>query len=576
MADAPWEVKSGHPSAGVLLLYLEGELEDHLAAAVEHHTRACWTCRAQCERMERGIRSFVDFHETAEIPPPPAGRQAFLSRLREQAPVATSGAAGCWFHWRRGLVAAGGLSAAAMLALLVVSVLFPTHSVSAAQFLDRASRAAQATHAPGSKQRIVERIRIRRGTQVLHSTVHYGVGVRRTISAPPPAEMQRALELARNDWRDPLNVSDFAAWRESLRSRKDHINQKGGELVLTTEAKDASPVSRASLTVDQFTWRPVARHVDFSDQPPVGVVIESREVQDDAEPAAAAPPAGPPPQPPEQASTSANNESTAPDARQLERTELELRELFHLLAADVREAPEIWQGDGCVYFRLFAESPERHEEILRATQRISLACEFPTGPGGTYIPPEEAADPGTSPTRTPTNPPFESALREHFGGQDQANRYLDQVTDLYVRLLAEVTALERLGERYPDLEIRRMPPDEQARIERLARDHVVAIAASSREYSTLASSILDSIATRDATPPSARSAKLTRPCVPWQAAAPLIAANLRRFQRSFSRLFVKDEIPAPDEQSVASLLSDVAVAHELWQRHIEVLCASSR
>lgn len=576
MADASWELTSGHPPNGVLLLYLEGELEDRLAAAVEHHTRACWTCRTQCERMERGIRSFVDFHETAEIPPPPAGRQAFLSRLREQAPVPTSGAAGCWFRWRRGLVAAGGLSAAAMLALLVVSVLFPTHSVSAAQFLDRATRAAQATHAPGSKQRIVERIRIRRGSQVLHSTVHYGVGVRQAISAPPPAEMQRALELARIDWRDPLNVGDFAAWRESLRSRKDHINQEGGELVLITEAKDASPVSRASLTVDQFTWRPVARHVDFPGQPPVGVVIESREIQDDVAPAAGAPPADIVPQPPEQASGPANNESAAPDARQLERAELELRELFHLLAADVREAPEIWQGDSCVYFRLFAESPERHEEILRATRRISLACELPTGPGGTYIPPEETPDPGPSPARTSTNPPFEPALREHFGGQEQANRYLDQVTDLYVRLLAEVTALERLGERYPDLEIRRMPSDGQARIEWLARDHIVEIAASSRDYSALSSSILDWIANTDTTPPAARSAKLTPTCVPWQTAAPLIAANLRRFQRSFSRLFVKDETPTPGEQSVSNLLSEATEAQELWQRHIEALCASSR
>ncbi|HEU0142700.1 MAG TPA: hypothetical protein VFQ79_23455 [Bryobacteraceae bacterium] len=570
MADASWEVKNGHPPTGVLLLYLEGELEGRLAAAVEHHTRACWTCRAQCERMERGIRSFVDFHETAEIPPPPAGRQAFLSRLREQAPVATSGAAGRWFRWRRGLLAAGGLSAAAMLALLVVSVLVPTHSVSAAQFLDRATRAAQATHASGSKQRIVERIRIRRGSQVLHSTVHYGVGVRRTTSAPPPAEMQRALELARIDWRDPLNVSDFAAWRESLRSRKDHINQEGGELVLITEAKGASPVSRASLTVDQLTWRPVARHVDFPDQPPVGVVMESREVQDDVEPAAGALPADPAPQPPEQASAPAS-ESAAPDARQLERAELELRELFHLLAADVRDAPEIWQSDGCVYFRLFAESPARREEILRATQRISLACELPTGPGGTYIPPEKTPDPGSSTTWTPTKPPFEQALREHFGGQDQANRYLDQVNDLYVRLLAEVTALERLGERYPDLEIRQMPPDEQARIERLARDHVVEIAVSSRDYSALASPILDSIANRDT-----RSTKLTPTCVPWQTAAPLIAADLRRFQRSFSRLFVKDETPTPGEQSAANLLSDAAEAQELWQRHIEALCASSR
>ncbi|HEU0140403.1 MAG TPA: hypothetical protein VFQ79_11845 [Bryobacteraceae bacterium] len=96
MADESWEVKNGHPPAGVLLLYLEAELEGRLAAAVERHTRACWTCRAQCERMERGIRSFVDFHETAEIPPPPAGRRTFLSRLREQAPVATSGAGGGW------------------------------------------------------------------------------------------------------------------------------------------------------------------------------------------------------------------------------------------------------------------------------------------------------------------------------------------------------------------------------------------------------------------------------------------------------------------------------------------------
>ena len=43
-----WKDGDDHPSADLLLLNLEGELEPKEAAAIEEHMKHCWACRARC------------------------------------------------------------------------------------------------------------------------------------------------------------------------------------------------------------------------------------------------------------------------------------------------------------------------------------------------------------------------------------------------------------------------------------------------------------------------------------------------------------------------------------------------
>jgi hypothetical protein len=67
----------GHLSDDWLLLSIDGALSASDHSRVEEHVRACWTCRARMEQLEKTIREIVEYeHALAapDMPPSPRGK----------------------------------------------------------------------------------------------------------------------------------------------------------------------------------------------------------------------------------------------------------------------------------------------------------------------------------------------------------------------------------------------------------------------------------------------------------------------------------------------------------------------
>src|SRR2546428_13415521 len=73
-----------HVPEADLLCYGDGELRRKRAAKIRDHLKACWTCRAKMERIQKTIADFVDCLNgtlAQEMGRPPRGWQTFRAKL---------------------------------------------------------------------------------------------------------------------------------------------------------------------------------------------------------------------------------------------------------------------------------------------------------------------------------------------------------------------------------------------------------------------------------------------------------------------------------------------------------------
>src|SRR4029079_18950819 len=72
----------GHVAEEDLLLFLDGEMKPWKSEKVRRHLESCWTCRAQRQKIEQTISSYVQALEAAEgKAEPPKGWREFETRL---------------------------------------------------------------------------------------------------------------------------------------------------------------------------------------------------------------------------------------------------------------------------------------------------------------------------------------------------------------------------------------------------------------------------------------------------------------------------------------------------------------
>ena len=560
-----------------LFLHLEGELKGRQAKAVARHIADCWVCRAECERLSQNIFRFIECCETVSLPPPPASRHNFYRRLREgQAEEQESSGFKAWLAawaapaWRSLLV--GGMSLATTIVVFLVWAV--SQNSAAAQFLERARGSSGRIEAAKTNSWILQKVRIQRGSRVIERAVYHGAGTSagRMTDLSDPA-MERALSSAHIRRDDPLNIDDFAAWRSAQFAKWDTVDAGFGRTELRTRTWGASEIREASLTVSQVDWHPVSRKVEFWDGPPLEVTeiaLEIRELPSETFTTKAPPVA-------RTAKSVAPGDAVVfqapfgPTRNDLEDSEILLRERFHSIGADVREAPEIWRSGDRVLFRVIAQEPARGAEILRAAASIPLVFEA-VHDAQNFATAEAIAGPSV-PVTAPysTNPPLAKSLRDHLGGLDPANRYLDSVRDIYFHLLAQSVALERLGKRYPPQILASLTPKDQASVARIANDHIAKIQEFTKEYFELLRPVWDAIAPSGTTATSILSAD----CSAWQQTSELIPEDLRRLHLAFFRLFVQDQVERPLELSAEGLLAESARAEQLLKTHLAGLCPAA-
>jgi hypothetical protein len=578
MSKRIWQKSDEHPPLAALTLHLEGELEGPEAAAVGRHVNDCWTCRRELERLQRGVYAFVDYRREVLLPsvPSPSEPAKLLRRLREEA---GREARPSLLQVVRGFIRAfspriprtawvvSAVSAAVMAILIAIWFSVPPR-LTAAEFL-RLARAAQSPADARPRVAIYQKVRIRRGAEVFQRTTYRGAKMLSaeadTTSSSPDAETLRALETARINWQDPLNAGDFAGWHDAQHASTDQVMQLDRFLTLKTNVRADSPVRAASFTVRQADWHPVARSVEFRDQPPLEITEIAYEIRE--LPPVEAPRTVSQATPLPEVSVETHIEPKGvPSALDLEEDELRLREAFHAIGADRQEAPEVHRTENTIEFRVWAENEGRRQAILSAAAAIPNVVPAPEP-----LPAGEATVVPLGPVYT-TTPPLRQALWDYLGGMDQANNYFAQLSVPYDGVLRNASALARLAQRYSGREWQNLTPEMRARVDRVANDYVEAIRPESQSYVTLISPVLDEMLRRNNVGLGSEEGSAATGCQVWQEVAPVIPLDIRQLHTSFRRLFLEDQVNNPVAVSAEQLLLESARGRARLAGNINRFC----
>jgi len=561
-----WQDRDGHPPADLLLLHLERELAGRDEDAVRRHVSGCGRCRQSCEQLERGMAHFTAFRDSVPLAAPAPQAKALKDRLQaaqtRSAPVPLAARL-------RGLVAFssprslafafGGLALCLILWLFVIPGT-PRQSVYASQILDNARNASDSLIA--SSKVLNQKVLLRRGNLVIERRIHHGRQVAfQTKDAEIDAQFQQALALAHINLNDPLNSSDFADWRAAQPGHTDRVKENAQGVTITTRAS-GSAISEGSLTLSRTGWRPIARSVEFRGEAPIEISEESYEIGDwppslpEAAVSAPTPGASPAMNPPAAA--------TEVSAEDLEAAELDLREAFRSIGADITAAPDIWKSDNSVLFHASAENPGQAQAIREAANRIPHVkqADHPSA----RLPEAQGPAPYT------TAPPLAGALEARLGGAQEATQFLDSLRASSVRVLAEGAALDQLGQRYPVDAIKALSPGLRVRVNRLATSLLSLLQKDSAEYVKTLSPTLDEMAQELNVAAPADDGENLPVCLAWQQNAALAAPRLRNLDSDVSLLFVATRTEKPVAPVAEKLIADSLRSRAFLQRHLMSTC----
>ncbi|MGA2171035.1 MAG: hypothetical protein ABSG62_22850 [Terracidiphilus sp.] len=565
-----WQDRDGHPSADLLLLHLEDELEGRAAEILRAHVDQCAACRKECEQLQLGASRFTAFRDSVVVPMPAPRTNAFHERLlreeEERSSASFIGRLRGQFRIntpRRLAVAFGGVS----LCLIVWISLFlssPRQSVYASQLLDDARSASDSLIAHSKV--LNQKVRLRRGSLVIERSVHHGRPAPVEVREPSiDSKLQQNLDLAHVDLNDPLNANDFAAWRAALSEHTDTVQETAQGVIITTRATGAA-ISEGSLTLSRSGWRPIARSVEVRGEEPIEISEVSYDISDSPSMVAASPIGALAP-----SAASNVNAAAAPvevSTTELETSELDLREAFHSIGADVSAAPEIGRSEQTVLYHASTTKPGEMEAIREAASRIPHVKETEKQLARLAEPPPLAGGSGAY----TTTPPLAAALEAKLGDAQAVAGFLESLRSRSTHVLAEAAALDALGKRYSVDAIKALPPELRGRVNRLAASMLSSLQHDSADYVKALSPTLDEMAhERNIAEPSDDGTNLPG-CLPWQQNAALAQPQLQDLAKDVSLLFVANRTEKPVVLTSDQLLSDSLRARLFLDLHLMSTC----
>jgi hypothetical protein len=564
-----WQDRDGHPPADILLLHLEDELEGRGAETVRAHIEQCAACRQESQQLHLGLARFTAFRDSAVVATLAPRTDAFRERLLHTEAEGSSARfidrirASFHINSSRGLAVAFGGVSVCLIVWISFFLTSPRQSVYASQLLNDARSASDALIAQSKV--LNQKIRLRRGSLVIERSVHHGRPVpvaAREASIDP--QLQQELDLAHINLNDPLNADDFAAWRAALNGPTDTVKETAQSVVITTRVAGAA-ITAGSLTLSRSGWRPIARSVEVRGEEPIEINEVSYDISDSSswKPEAASGALAPIP-----ASTASTPVAPAEVSTiELETSELDLREAFHSIGADVYAAPEIWRSEQTVLFHASALKPEQMEVIRDAAGRIPHVKETDKQLVRPLGPPADTEGKGTY----TTTPPLASALVAKLGDA-QAASFLESLRIRSARVQGEATALDELGKRYPVDTIRTLPPQLRGRVNQLAAKILSSLQYDSADYVKALSPIMEDMAHDLKIPEPSDDGTNLPGCLPWQQNAAMAAPQLQGLARDVSLLFVPSRTEKPEVLAADQLLSDSLRAKSFLDLHLMSTC----
>jgi hypothetical protein len=565
-----WQDREEHPPVDLLLLHLEGELKGRDADTVLQHVSQCAACQQSCGQLERGFSRFTAFRDSVVIPTPKPHTQDLRERLLA---AQTSGAAVPLASRLQALFRldtpprlgfALGCASFCLIVWLTVFLTTPRQSVYASQLLSDARSASDSLLA--QSKILNQKVRLRRGSLEIVRSVHHGrQAPLQALDTGIDAQFQADLDRAHINLADPLNANDFAAWRAGERVHTDTVKETAQDVTITTRIS-GDAITEGSLTLSRSGWRPIARSVALRGEAPIEISEVSYDISDSASmlPESSAVFSSPA----VATELGARDTGAGVSTLELEIAELELREAFHSMGADVSAAPHIWRSEQIVFFRAFPENPKQMHAIENAANRIAHVKE-----ARTQLERMPGLEPQTPPSALHTAAsPLRNALERKFGSAQAADDFVDSLRNRSSRVIAEANALDELGKRYPVDAMRTFPADLQARVNSLASSLLSSLQRDSAAYLQAFSPVLDEMAKERNIVASDSETRNLPGCLHWQENAALAEPQLRNIEKDVSLLLGpsqtgKSEAPATDQ-----VLADSLKTRAFLERHLTSTC----
>jgi hypothetical protein len=466
----------GHPDENQLLLALERELSPEETAQVEQHLGNCWSCRARSSEMQSGILAFVEYREKRYLPslePPPHDFGGFPGKLsRIEAEGNTDGLVlRIWRSIWRFAASSNQMKWVSATATIMVLVLFWTQvllnpsSVSASEFLARAT-AAQNPATQGKDRGTIahQKVRITNGQQSVVREFEWTVG-----SPIPQARWQMKAEPSK--WNAPFTADGFAAWRDSVSTRKDKVKHSGDQWTLdTTAAGDL--VKEAWLVVRANDFHPLEQHIRFADDRQLDfeeLAFEIRTPQRPNSESVAPARIGP-------NSPTNTPEVVSKTTADLNETELELRYAIFLKEWDLGEDLQIARTPSGVAISGTASSGDRAasmQSVLSGFENVQISI---TGPVAVNRP--AASNRRVTGRSAPASsaPLLKDALDRAFTSPEERREFVDRCLAASDTGLSHAWALKKLVDRYSESDQRLLKTESQDKLREMLRTHLQQLA----------------------------------------------------------------------------------------------------
>jgi hypothetical protein len=476
----------GHPDENQLLLALERELSLEETIQVEQHLGNCWSCRARSSEMQSGILAFVEYREKRYLPSlesPPHDFGGFPGKLGR---IAAEGkpdglALRIWRSVWRFLTSSNQMKWVSATAAIMVLVIFWTQvllnpsTVSASEFLARATAAQNpGTQAKDHVSRTAhQRVRISNGQQTVVREFEW------TVGSPIPQNRWQ-IKAEPSKWNAPFTADGFAAWRDSVSTKKDEVKRSGDRWTLDTTAFD-DLVKEAWLVVRANDFHPVEQHIRFADDRQLDfeelafeVSTPQRSSSESVAPTRIAP------------SSLAKTPEVASDPTvDPNETELELRYTMFANQWDLDEDLLITRTQGAVAVSGTASSADRAasmHSILNGLPNVQILI---TAPGAVDQPTSSNRSvPGKSAPAS-SKPLLKDALDGAFTSPEQRREFVDLCLVASDAEVSHAWALKKLVDRYSDSEERLLKPESQAKLGEMLRTHLLQLGAANAELDSL-------------------------------------------------------------------------------------------
>lgn len=531
--------RSEHPSPGVLLRYVDGELGAKHAARLRDHFEACWACRADLEEVQSSIHEYIRFHQKrlgSASAIPPGEWRAFDARLRDlETELGNRAENAIWrlveIPFRRGwATGAAAVCGAAAIFILFFGLGQPSR-LSAMELLQKSIRSERAGRSLTGR-----RIRIRYRAQ---SFVREPGGALHAAASEryPEGDVKRLFVESQFDWDHPLSAQAFDRWHSHLRAKTDEVTPLSDRYRLTTKSHEGL-LRQADFEVLMSDFHPVREALDFGEQG----VVEISEIGDTAPVfAAAAPARAVLPMTPEP------HVRTLPAEPSLDDIESRVWMLLHTVGADLQDAVVIHRTESGIELTGIVNDSNRKEQLEDGIRNLDSRIQVQVSSADEAASEAASTMPNlpASAARPKFDPPAKAWLEAHYPDPGEREQFIEQALSRSRIASVRAYALVQLAERYPPPAFHALSRDARTLILRIVADHAEELRTTWRSL------------TAQLEPLTGTVSQESNPAGSWQSSVRRCAAATRAFDDSVSRLLAQSSESEPPFPELTQELRNV-------------------